>query len=113
MFSTLAYAEDAAQNSGAAGIMSFLPFVLIIAVFYLLLIRPQQKRQKQLNETINALKSGDQIVTTSGFFATVDSIIDANTFMINMGNGIKVKILRSGIAGKAETNANMPKMEKR
>jgi preprotein translocase subunit YajC len=113
--SSVAYAQDAAPAAGAAGLTSFLPFVAIIAVFYFLLIRPQQKKQKELNESINSLKSGDQIITTSGFFATVDSVIDPNTFMINLGGGVKVKIVRSGIAGKVNPDAGVknPAMEQK
>ena len=112
MFSTLAYAQETA-SAPQAGMMSFLPFILIIAIFYFLLIRPQQKKQKALEAAISALKAGDQIITTSGFFATIESVIDASTFMINLGGGVKVKIVRSGIAGKVDPNANMPKMEKK
>jgi preprotein translocase subunit YajC len=101
MFSAIAFAqEQGAQTPGGLGsLASMAPILLLVAVFYFLMIRPQQKKQRQLNETINALKAGDQIITTSGFLATVEAVIDANTFLINLGN-VKVQILRNGIAGK-------------
>jgi preprotein translocase subunit YajC len=104
MFSAIAFAqtaEGAAPQAGGLGSLAGMaPILLLIVVFYFLMIRPQQKKQRQLNETINSLKSGDQIVTTSGFIATVESVLNANTFIINLGSGVKVQILRSGIAGK-------------
>jgi preprotein translocase subunit YajC len=101
MFSAIAYAQDTTANppGGIGSLASMAPILLLVAVFYFLMIRPQQKKQRQLNETINALKAGDQIITTSGFLATVEAVIDANTFLINLGN-VKVQILRNGIAGK-------------
>ncbi|MDR2869531.1 MAG: preprotein translocase subunit YajC [Deferribacteraceae bacterium] len=97
MFDTIAYAQDAAAPAGGAfGMM--IPLIAFFAIFYFLLIRPQQKRQKQLQNTINALRAGDTIVTTSGFIGTIDSVIDSNTFMINLGN-TKVRILKAGISG--------------
>ena len=111
MFSTLAYAQEPAA-AAQPGMMSFLPFIMIFVVLYFLLIRPQQKKQKALDAAISTLKAGDQVITTSGFFATIDSVIDASTFMINLGS-IKVKIVRSGIAGKVDPHANMPTMEKK
>lgn len=111
MFSSLAFAQEAAQQTaqpgGLSSIASMAPILLLIAVFYFLMIRPQQKKQRQLNETINSLKSGDKIVTTSGFKATVESVIDANTFLISLGN-VKVEILRNGIAGKDTANSVNP-----
>jgi preprotein translocase subunit YajC len=110
MFSAIAFAQQTAEGAprpagGLGSLASMAPILLLIAVFYFLMIRPQQKKQRQLNETINSLKSGDQIITTSGFIATVESVIDANTFLINLGSGVKVQILRNGIAGKNTTMA--------
>jgi len=56
------------------GLVTFLPFVLIIAVFYLMLVRPNQKKQKQWQEMLGALKSGDRITTTGGMRGTIISI---------------------------------------
>jgi preprotein translocase subunit YajC len=109
MFSSIAFAQGTEgavppQQGGLGTIAQMAPILLLIAVFYFLMIRPQQKKQRQLNETINSLKAGDQIITTSGFLGTVESIIDANTFLISLGSGVKVQILRSGIAGKKSEN---------
>jgi preprotein translocase YajC subunit len=58
-------------QGGLGGLAQLLPIVLIIAVFYVLLIRPQQKRQKQLQETIASLKIGDRVVTTGGIIGVI------------------------------------------
>lgn len=109
MFTSLAYAQDGAPTAAmGGGLGMFLPLILFFVVIYFMMIRPQQKRQRQLAEAISALKAGDQVITTSGFIATVDSVIDANTFTINLGGGVKVQILRSGIAGKYEPHPSMP-----
>jgi preprotein translocase subunit YajC len=102
MFATLAYAQEAGGPAGSMGILgSLLPMFLLIAVFYLLLIRPQQKRQKEHNNLLNALKAGDEIITATGIYARVISVEDPSTFIIELlPNGGKVKIARSGIAGK-------------
>jgi preprotein translocase subunit YajC len=103
MFESIVYAQTTVQDTtpkGPGGFSFPIMMVLLLVVMYFLMIRPQQKRQKQLNETLNSLKVGDQIITTSGFLATIDSVLDANTYIINLGGGVKVQILRSGIAGK-------------
>ena len=58
-------------QGGFGGLAQLLPLVLIIAVFYVLLIRPQQKRQRQLQETIASLKIGDRVVTTGGIIGVI------------------------------------------
>ena len=99
LFSSIAYAQEATGGPSNA-LVSFAPFIVIILVFYFLIIRPNQKRQKQQSETLNSLKAGDVVMTTSGFIATIESVIDANSFMINLGNGVKVRIVKGGISGK-------------
>ena len=82
-------------------IANFLPIVLIIAVFYLLLIRPQQKRQRDLQETIAQLKAGDRIVTTGGVIGTITSVKDTS-FLIRSAEKSILEIARSAVAGVDE-----------
>jgi preprotein translocase subunit YajC len=116
MFATVAYAQEAG-SAGTMGLFgSLLPMFLLIAVFYFLLIRPQQKRQKDHNNLLNALKSGDEIVTAAGIYGRIISVDDNNTFLVELlPNGGKVKMMRSGIAGKAQPIAPgiSPVQEKR
>jgi preprotein translocase subunit YajC len=116
MFATIAYAQDAAApQAGAMGmITSLLPMILLVAVFYFLLIRPQQKRQKEHNNVLNALKAGDEVMTSAGIYGRILSVEDPNTYMIELlPSGGKVKIVRSGIAGKMPPVSSSQVQEKK
>ena len=80
------------------GALQLLPMLLIIGVFYVLLIRPQQKRQKQLQETISQLKAGDRIVTTGGVIGTITTVRDTS-FLIRSADKSILEIARSAVAG--------------
>src|SRR5271165_6150077 len=80
------------------GILSFLPFVLIIGVFYLLLIRPNQKRQQQWQQMLSNLKSGDKVTTTGGIRGTIFSIKDDAIQLRVPPDNIKIEVVKSGIA---------------
>jgi preprotein translocase subunit YajC len=82
----------------AGGLMQFLPILLIIGVFYFLLIRPQQKRQKQLQETIATLKIGDKVVTTGGIIGVIITVRDTS-FVIRSAEKSILEIARSAVAG--------------
>ena len=100
MFNSLAHAaggKSAAQNP----IAGFLPLILIFVIFYFLLIRPQQKKQKQHQAMLNSLMVGDEVVTGGGIYGKIDKIIDNNTFLIEIANGVKIKVTKSAIAAKA------------
>ena len=72
--------------------------LLIIGVFYMLLIRPQQKRQRELQQTIAELKAGDRVVTTGGVIGTITSVKDTS-FLIRSADKSILEIARSAIAG--------------
>jgi preprotein translocase subunit YajC len=77
---------------------SILPFVLIIAVFYLLLIRPNQKKQQQWQQMLSNLKAGDKITTTGGIRGTIISVKD-DAFVLKVPPGdIKIEVVKSAIA---------------
>ena len=62
------------QTGGSAGLMSFLPMIAIAVVFYLFLIRPQQKKQKEQTKFMDDLQKGDSVVTASGIIGTINKI---------------------------------------
>lgn len=72
--------------------------LLIIGVFYLLLIRPQQKRQRELQETIAQLKAGDRIVTNGGIIGTITTVRDTS-FLIRSADKSILEISRTAVAG--------------
>ena len=88
-------------QGGFGALTGLLPMVLIIAVFYVLLIRPQQKRQRDLQATIAQLKAGDKIVTTGGVIGTITSVKD-NSFLIRSAEKSILEIARSAVAGVDE-----------
>ena len=79
------------------GLAQLLPIFLIIAVFYVLLIRPQQKRQRQLQETIASLKINDRVITTGGVIGVI-TMVRENTFLIRSADKTILEIARSAIA---------------
>jgi preprotein translocase subunit YajC len=87
------------QNGGGlGGFVNILPIFLIIGVFYFLLIRPQQKRQRQLQDTIATLKIGDRVVTTGGIIGVITTVRDTS-FIIRSADKSILEIARSAIAG--------------
>jgi preprotein translocase subunit YajC len=80
------------------GVVTFLPFLLIIAVFYLLLVRPNQKKQKQWQEMLNGLRPGDRITTTGGMRGTILSIKEDAVQLRVPPDNIKMEVVKSAIA---------------
>jgi preprotein translocase subunit YajC len=85
------------QGGGLSGLAQLAPLVLIIAVFYVLVIRPQQKRQRQLQETISSLKINDKVVTTGGIIGVITGVKDAS-FLIRSADKTILEVARTAIA---------------
>jgi len=83
---------------GAGGFGFLVPMLLVFGVFYLLLIRPQQKKQRQLQATIADLKAGDKVVTTGGIIGTITAVRDTS-FLIRSADKSILEIARSAVAG--------------
>ena len=96
MFATPAYA----QAAGAAPnpIMQFLPLILIFAIMYFLLIRPQQKKMKEHRAMVEALRRGDQVVTAGGLIGKVVKVKDEDEVEVELADGVKVRVVQSTIA---------------
>lgn len=84
-------------QSGMESLMGLLPFVLIIAVFYFLIIRPQQKRQKERQKLLDSVQKGDKIITSGGIHGVVEGIED-KTLLVKIADNVKVKMERSSVA---------------
>ncbi len=92
-------AENISPTNHTAGLANFIPLVLIFLVFYFLLIRPQQKKMKEHQNTLNDLKNGDKIYTNSGILGTVKSIdTKENIVELEIANGIIIKLLKQSIS---------------
>lgn len=84
-------------------LFTLVPFVLIFVIFWLLLIRPQMKKQKEHQKLLAALKKGDRVVTSSGMFGTIASFNEEkNIVVLKVSEDVKLEFLRSSIAGKVE-----------
>jgi preprotein translocase subunit YajC len=86
---------------GGSFLVAILPWVLIFGVFYFLLIMPQRKRQRQLQETISNLKAGDRVVTNGGIIGTITAVRDS-TFLIRSGEKSILEVSRAAIAALQE-----------
>ena len=85
-------------SSSAQFISTVVPFVLIIGIFYFFLIRPQNKKQKETEKMINALKKGDKVVTIGGIHGVVSSTKE-KTVIVKVDDNCKIEFSRSAIAG--------------
>ena len=102
MIGSVFAAADPAPAPG--GLMSYIPLIAILALFYFMLFRPQQKREKQRQSMISELQKGDRVLLVSGFYARI--IKPGETvFTVEIGKGVQVEIDRNAIAQKVEQPA--------
>ena len=90
---------SAPSASGPMGILtSVVPFIAIIAIFYFFLIRPQNKKQKETEKMLSALKKGDKVVTIGGIHGVISSVKE-KTVIVKIDDNCKVEFNRSAISG--------------
>ena len=97
MFATPAFAQ-AAGGSAASAFTSFVPLILIFGIMYFLLIRPQQKRQKDHKAMVEALRRGDQVLTNGGIIGKVTKVREDGEVEVEIAEGVRVRVLRTMIA---------------
>ena len=90
-----AHAQDAAAQPG--GLMSFLPLILIFAVFYFMLIRPQMKRAKEHRNLVASLSKGDEIVTNGGLLGKIVDLNDSFV-TVELAENVQIKLQRHAVA---------------
>ncbi len=94
-----------APEGGSGGLVSLLlPLVLIAAVFYFLIMRPQKKREQEHQEMIESLKKGDQIVTIGGVHGTIRQIDEDSVLAQVDSNGVKLRFDKQAIASKGKND---------
>jgi len=86
-----------AQDGAAGGLASFLPLILIFVLFYFLLIRPQQKRQKEHQQMVTALSVGDEVVSGGGLLGKVTDVGE-QFVTVEIANNVAVKLQKHTIA---------------
>lgn len=94
-----AMAEVPGGGGGAGFFQAMFPLLLIFIIFYFILIRPQQKKQRTHREMLDALKTGDQIVTVGGMYGTIVDIGETKV-KIKIAENVKVEVARSSIASR-------------
>ena len=104
MFVTPAFAQSGAEG-GAGLLVSLMPFILIFAIMWFLIIRPQRQKMKQHQEMIAAIRRGDVVVTGGGLIGKVSKVIDDREVQVEIAEGVRVRVARpmiSEVRAKAE-----------
>ena len=89
-------AEAAKQQAPNSGMTSLIMIVAMIAIFYFLMIRPQQKKQKEIRKMRESLKEGDRVITAGGIHGKIKAVKDA-TFSIQIANDVIIKVERTSV----------------
>ena len=105
MFISTAFAQSAGPSMIAS---QLLPFVLIFGVFYLMLIRPQQKRAKQHKEMVSKLSRGDKVIISSGITGIVSkAVAEKDTIEVEIATGVYVNLLRANVTTVLDNNSHI------
>jgi preprotein translocase subunit YajC len=88
----------ASPGQGAAGWVGFVPFALILGIFYFLILLPMKKRQKKVQEFQEALKVGDKVVTTSGIYGQITKVNDKSV-QVQIADKVRIEVARAAIGG--------------
>jgi preprotein translocase subunit YajC len=94
----VAYAEQA-PSPGASGIASILPLLILFAIFYFLLIRPQRNKMKEHKEMLGKLSQGDNVITNGGIHGRITSIGE-ETVSIEVANNVKIKVSKEAVSSR-------------
>ncbi len=100
--STEAFAQTAAPGAQAPGWVQAVPLVAMVAIFYFLILRPQQKREKLRQGFVSSLKRGDEVVTSTGMFGRVEGLTD-QFVTLEISDGVRVKMLRSAVMSSVQS----------
>ncbi len=99
-----AQAAGAAPGGGLASIVSFLPLVLVFIVFYFLMIRPQQKRMKKLQQSVEAVKKNDSVITAGGVVGKVTKV-EENFVEVEIAPTVRIRVVKSTISEVTSPNS--------
>lgn len=112
MTHTLITLAQAGPGGGAGGgFMSIVPMVAIFAIFYFLVLRPQSRKAKEHNKMLSELKKGEDVVTTGGVIGRITGITDGE-LVIQVQEGVRLRVLRSAVTGRYTAPDRSAKTEK-
>ena len=89
----------AGNGQAAAGLIQFLPFAMILAIFYFLILLPMRRRQKKIEEFQSALQVGDKIVMTSGIYGQITRVTDKSV-QVQIADKVRIEVARAAIGGR-------------
>ena len=105
MLMTMVQAAPAGQPGGAVGLLlGIAPWLLIFVIFYVLMIRPQQRRVKEHQEAIAAVKRGDEVITGGGIRGRVTKVGDDEA-EVEIASGVRVRVVKSTLTGVISANS--------
>ncbi len=108
----VAYAMGTGGATGGAGsgggLTAFVPLILMFAIFYFLLIRPQQKKAKEHQNMINSVKKGDRVITSGGIHGRITAV-DDTTITLEVADKVRIKVSRSNIGTISPGSASVEK----
>jgi preprotein translocase subunit YajC len=81
-----------------AGLIQFLPFAIILAIFYFLILLPMKRRQKKIQAFQDSLKVGDKVITTSGIYGQITKVSD-KTIQVQIADKVRIEVSRAAVAG--------------
>lgn len=98
MWITPAYAQAASGGDTSSLVMSLLPFAAIFVIMYFLILRPQQRRQKEHGDLVKNLRRGDTVVTNGGLVGKVTKVVDDDQIEVEISDGVRVRQMRGMIS---------------
>ena len=105
------FLQTAAPTAQTNPLMSFLPLVFIVAIFYFLVFMPMQKQKKQQAQMLSSLQAGTDVLTTGGIVGTIVSLTDTTLILRVKPDNIKLQVMRSAVASLVD--AGKPSEEKK
>lgn len=103
ILSVMAFVQEGGQQGGGGTLGFILPMLLIFAIMYFLIFRPQAKKQKQHQAMVNEIRKGDKIVTAGGIYGTVAGIKEKEkTLIVKIDDNVKIEISRTSVARKLD-----------
>jgi preprotein translocase subunit YajC len=103
---TNAYAmgpNPSGEGGTQAMLTQFAPLILIFVIFYFLMIRPQQKKAKQMREMLDSLKKGDKVITNAGIYGVIESV-EETTVHLRISDNVRIKMSRAAVASIRTTD---------
>ena len=88
----------AAPGQGASGLVGFIPFALILGIFYFLILMPMKNRQKKVQAFQEGLKSGDKVITTGGIYGRITKVND-KSIQLEIADKVRIEVARASVGG--------------